>query len=127
MPETLTAPTHVEITRLAGHIGAEITGADTGARTVLGFTASASRDLIRLLQDYITRPEHTVRWHWREDDLAIWDNRATQHYAIADYGAAHRRGERVTVAGPVPLGVDGRPSVAVRGDASGYYAGGVDY
>ena len=31
MPETLTAPTHVEITRLAGHIGAEITGADTGA------------------------------------------------------------------------------------------------
>jgi alkyl sulfatase len=97
------------------------------ARTVLGFTPSASRDLIRLLQDYITRPEQTVRWHWREDDLAIWDNRATQHYAIADYGTAHRRGERVTVAGPVPVGVDGRPSVAVKGDASAYYAGGVDH
>ena len=64
------------------------------ARTVLGFTPSASRDLIRLLQDYITRPENTVRWRWREGDLAIWDNRATQHYAIADYGTAHRRGER---------------------------------
>ena len=49
------------------------------------------------------------------------------HYAIADYGTAHRRGERVTVAGPVPVGVDGRPSVAVRGDASAYYAGGVDH
>ena len=71
--------------------------------------------------------EHTVRWRWREGDLAIWDNRATQHYAIADYGTAHRRGERVTVAGPVPVGVDGRPSVAVRGDASAYYAGGVDH
>jgi alpha-ketoglutarate-dependent taurine dioxygenase len=94
------------------------------ARTVLGFTPSASRDLIRLLQDYITRPEQTVRWRWREGDLAIWDNRATQHYAIADYGSAHRRGERVTVAGPVPVGVDGRPSVAVKGDASAYYAGG---
>jgi taurine dioxygenase len=94
---------------------------------VLGFTPSASRDLIRLLQDYITRPENTVRWRWREGDLAIWDNRATQHYAIADYGAAHRRGERVTVAGPVPVGVDGRPSVAVKGDASAYYAGGVDH
>ena len=97
------------------------------ARTVLGFTPQASRDLIRLLQDYVTRPEHTVRWRWREGDLAIWDNRATQHYAIADYGTAHRRGERVTVAGPVPVGVDGRPSVAVRGDASAYYVGGVDH
>ena len=49
------------------------------------------------------------------------------NYAIADYGTAHRRGERVTVAGPVPVGVDGRPSVAVRGDASAYYAGGADH
>ncbi len=94
------------------------------ARTVLGFTPQASRDLIRLLQEYITRPEQTVRWRWREGDLAIWDNRATQHYAIADYGHAHRRGERVTVAGPVPVGVDGRPSVALKGNASAYYAGG---
>jgi alpha-ketoglutarate-dependent sulfate ester dioxygenase len=93
------------------------------AQTVLGFTPNASRDLIRLLQDYITRPEHTVRWRWREGDLAIWDNRATEHYAIFDYAGAHRRGERVTVAGPVPVGVDGRPSVALRGDASAYYAG----
>jgi alpha-ketoglutarate-dependent sulfate ester dioxygenase len=94
------------------------------ARTVAGFPPQASRDLIRVLQDYVTRPENTVRWHWRVGDLAIWDNRATQHYAIADYGREHRRGERVTVAGPVPTGVDGRPSVALSGDASAYYATG---
>jgi alpha-ketoglutarate-dependent sulfate ester dioxygenase len=93
------------------------------ARSVAGYSPQASRDLIRILQDYVTRPEHTVRWQWRVDDLAIWDNRATQHYAIFDYGRAHRRGERVTVAGPVPVGVDGRPSVALKGDASAYYAG----
>ena len=93
------------------------------AQAVLGFSPDASRDLIRLLQDYITRPENTVRWRWREGDLAIWDNRATEHYAIFDYQGAHRRGERVTVAGPVPVGVDGRPSVALKGDASAYYAG----
>ena len=97
------------------------------AKTVLGFSPQAGRDLIRLLQEYITRPENTVRWRWREGDLAIWDNRATQHYAIADYGNAHRRGERVTVAGPVPVGVDGRPSVAVKGNASAYYAGGANH
>jgi alpha-ketoglutarate-dependent sulfate ester dioxygenase len=91
------------------------------ARTVLGFSPQASRDLIRILQEYVTRPEHTVRWQWRVDDLAIWDNRATQHYAIFDYGTEHRRGERVTVAGPTPVGVDGRPSVAVKGEATAYY------
>jgi alpha-ketoglutarate-dependent sulfate ester dioxygenase len=93
------------------------------ARTVRGFSPQAGRDLIRILQEYVTRPEQTVRWQWRAGDLAIWDNRATQHYAVADYGAEHRRGERVTVAGPVPVGVDGRPSVALAGDASAYYEG----
>jgi alpha-ketoglutarate-dependent taurine dioxygenase len=94
------------------------------ARGVAGFSPQAGRDLIRVLQEYVTRPEHTVRWQWRVGDLAIWDNRATQHYAIFDYGTQHRRGERVTVAGPVPVGVDGRPSVSIKGEASAYYAGG---
>jgi len=93
------------------------------AQTVVGLGPQASRDLIRILQDYVTRPENTVRWRWRVGDLAIWDNRATQHIAVYDYGSAHRRGERVTVAGPVPVGVDGRPSVALEGAAAAYYAG----
>ena len=93
------------------------------ASRVVGFSPQSSRDLIRLLQEFVVRPENTVRWRWRVGDVAIWDNRATQHYAIHDYGTAHRRGERVTVAGPVPVGVDGHPSVALRGDASVYYAG----
>jgi taurine dioxygenase len=93
------------------------------ARSVAGLTPQAGRDLIRILQEYITRPEQTVRWQWRVGDLAIWDNRATQHYAIFDYGTQHRRGERVTVSGPVPAGVDGRPSVTLSGDAEAYYAG----
>jgi alpha-ketoglutarate-dependent taurine dioxygenase len=42
------------------------------ARTVPGFTPAASRDLIRLLQEYVTRPEQTVRWRWREG----WPTRA---------------------------------------------------
>lgn len=94
------------------------------AQSIVGFSPSASRDIIRILQDYVTRPENTVRWQWRVGDLAFWDNRATQHVAVYDYGDAHRRGERVTVAGPVPIGPDGRPSVALEGDASDYYATG---
>jgi alpha-ketoglutarate-dependent taurine dioxygenase len=94
------------------------------AETVVGLGPQASRDLIRILQEYVTLPEHTVRWRWRAGDLAIWDNSATQHIAVFDYGKARRRAERVTVSGPVPVGVDGRESVALEGDASDYYAGG---
>lgn len=83
------------------------------ARRVAELGPQASRDMIRLLQDYATRPEHTVRWRWRPGDLVIWDNQATLHYAIHDYGTAHRRVERVTVAGAAPVGVDGRPGLAL--------------
>ena len=92
------------------------------AQSVVGLGPQASRDLIRILQEYVTRPENTVRWQWRVGDLAIWDNRATQHVAVFDYGDAHRRGERVTVAGPVPVGPDGRRSTSIEGDATSYYA-----
>jgi taurine dioxygenase len=80
------------------------------ASRIVGFDPQASRDLIRILQDHVTRPEHTVRWRWRPGDLAVWDNSATQHYAIRDYGSAHRRTERVLVGGPIPVAIDGRPS-----------------
>jgi alpha-ketoglutarate-dependent sulfate ester dioxygenase len=79
-----------------------------------------SADFVRLLQAYVTRPENTVRWHWRVGDVAFWDNRATQHYAVADYGNNARRVQRVTIAGDVPVGIDGKPSVAVKGDSSSY-------
>ena len=102
---------------------------ETGERTLVlggfatrisGLSPQASRDILHALQDHVTTPEHTVRWRWQVGDLAVWDNRATQHYAIYDYGAQHRRLERVTVTGEIPLGVDGRASVALRGDASAY-------
>jgi alpha-ketoglutarate-dependent taurine dioxygenase len=92
------------------------------ARRVVGYPPQTSRDLIRLLQEFVTIPENTVRWTWRPGDLAIWDNLATQHYAILDYGDAHRRNERVTVVGSVPVGIDGRSSVMVAGDAHDFNA-----
>ena len=87
-----------------------------------GYPSDLSRAVIRTFQEYVTRPENTVRWHWRVGDLAIWDNRATQHCAVVDY-RAHRRCERVTVAGDTPVGIDGRPGVSLKGDASTFYAG----
>ncbi len=48
------------------------------------------------------QPEFQCRWHWRTGDVAIWDNRATHHYAIADYGDAPRTIHRVTIEGEAP-------------------------
>jgi taurine dioxygenase len=53
-------------------------------------------------------------------DLAIWDNRATQHYAVADYDDQYRRLNRITLAGDVPQSVHGGTSRIVSGDASHY-------
>jgi taurine dioxygenase len=93
------------------------------AHRVVGYPNDLSRAVIRTLQEYVTRPENTVRWHWRVGDVAIWDNRSTQHCAVVDYGDAYRRCERVTVAGSIPVGVDGRSGVALKGDARAFYAG----
>jgi alpha-ketoglutarate-dependent sulfate ester dioxygenase len=90
------------------------------AQRIVGLNGRDSRQVISLLQNWVPTPENTVRWHWRQGDVAMWDNRATQHYAVNDYGDIHRVVKRVTVAGSVPVGIDGRPSVALRGDASAY-------
>jgi taurine dioxygenase len=47
-------------------------------------------------------PEHQVRWRWRKNSVAIWDNRSTQHYAVQDYGRVARRMERATIVGDRP-------------------------
>jgi taurine dioxygenase len=88
------------------------------AKTIVDRDDSA--DLIDRFQHAITRLENTVRWRWRLGDVAMWDNRASQHYAIYDYGDHQRKIRRCMIAGDIPVGVDGRHSVAVEGDASGF-------
>jgi alpha-ketoglutarate-dependent sulfate ester dioxygenase len=66
------------------------------------------RHLFAMLQDHVTQLENTVRWRWSTGDVAIWDNRATQHKAIDDYDNQPRIVRRVTIDGPVSVGIDGR-------------------
>ncbi|GLZ39313.1 TauD/TfdA family dioxygenase [Actinokineospora sp. NBRC 105648] len=91
-------------------------------KRLIGLTSTESQALYQLLQARVTRLEHTVRWHWEAGDVAIWDNRATQHYAVADYDDQARRLHRITLAGDVPVSIEGTPSVVRTGDASHYSA-----
>jgi alpha-ketoglutarate-dependent taurine dioxygenase len=90
------------------------------AQRIEGLSVTESRDLLRLLQSYVARPENVVRVAWEPDQLVLFDNRITQHYAIDNYDGLPRRLNRVTVAGDVPVGLDGRPSESLEGDASHY-------
>jgi taurine dioxygenase len=50
------------------------------------------------------QPEFTVRYRWRPRTLAFWDNRATMHYGVYDYGGSRRIMHRVTLRGDRPYG-----------------------
>ncbi|CAG7654954.1 TauD/TfdA family dioxygenase [Paenibacillus allorhizosphaerae] len=93
---------------------------ETGERTlvlghfvkkIVGLSSIDSAHLLSVLQGHVTRLENTVRWRWAAGDVVIWDNRASQHYAINDYGDQHRIVRRVTVDGDVPISIEGKRSV----------------
>ena len=83
-------------------------------RRFVGLNEADSARILGVLQDHITRPENTVRWRWAPGDVAFWDNRATQHRAIADFALQRRTLRRATINGDVPMGIDGRQSRTIR-------------
>ncbi len=63
-----------------------------------------SKSVLAFLFAHIAQPEFTVRWQWQANDIAFWDNRATQHYATNDYGNhTHRVMHRATINGDKPF------------------------
>ncbi|MNR07501.1 putative dioxygenase [compost metagenome] len=84
-------------------------------KRIKGYSQADSAHLFNLLQSHVTRLENTVRWRWSAGDVAIWDNRATQHYAVDDYGNQERIVRRVTLQGDVPVSVQGERSHTVKG------------
>ncbi|MBH5142880.1 TauD/TfdA dioxygenase family protein [Rhodococcus erythropolis] len=102
---------------------------ETGERTLVlghfvknfvGLSTEQSNGVFKLLQDHAIKLEYTTRWNWEAGDVAIWDNRATQHYAISDYDDQYRRLERITLAGDIPVNIHGERSRSIAGDASEY-------
>jgi alpha-ketoglutarate-dependent taurine dioxygenase len=114
-----TAHPVVRVHPLTGERGLFIGGFAQRLR-IVGLSNTESRDIIRLLQAYVTRPENVVRVNWEPNQLVLFDNRITQHYAPDNYDGQPRKLNRVTIAGDIPVGVDGKQSQALKGDASTY-------
>jgi taurine dioxygenase len=70
---------------------------------ILELKPAESEALLAMLFAQAGKPEFTLRWHWRVNDIAFWDNRITQHYAVADYLPERRIMHRATVIGDRPF------------------------
>jgi alpha-ketoglutarate-dependent taurine dioxygenase len=80
---------------------------------IVGWSRIESDGLLRMLYEHMTQPEFVLRHRWRPGDVVIWDNRATMHYAVDDYGTTERRVRRVTIRGGHPVGPTGVESRVV--------------
>ncbi len=114
-----TAHPVVRVHPLTGERGLFIGGFAQRLR-IVGLSNTESRDILRLLQAYVTRPENIVRVNWEPNQLVLFDNRITQHYAPDNYDGQQRKLNRVTIAGDIPVGIDGKASQSIQGDSSSY-------
>jgi taurine dioxygenase len=72
-------------------------------QSINGLVKAESNSLLCFLLDHVKSPEFQVRLRWRAGDVAFWDNRAVQHYAVADY-TSRRVMQRITITGDKPFG-----------------------
>ena len=91
---------------------------ETGRRTlfvniiftthILGLDPEESHALLERLFRQARVPEYQCRFRWRPNEVAFWDNRATQHYALSDYYPARRVMDRISIVGDRPVGAHQR-------------------
>jgi taurine dioxygenase len=85
-----------------GRNGLFVNGQFTQA--ILGLSKNESNSILEMLYRHCVQPEYTCRFRWKAGSVAFWDNRATMHYALDDYGDAPRFAHRVTLRGDRPYG-----------------------
>jgi taurine dioxygenase len=89
--------THPETGRKALFVNSTFTD------SIKGMKPAESATLLSFLYRHIESPDFTCRFRWRQNSIAMWDNRCTQHRVVADNLAAYRRMERVTICGDKPF------------------------
>lgn len=80
----------------------------TNTSYIIEMNRPESHALLRFLFEHSEQPRFTVRWRWTPGDLCFWDNRATMHHAVNDYGDERRVAHRAMIDGDRPAAY--RPS-----------------
>ncbi len=71
--------------------------------SVVGLEPAESDWMLAWLRARLEDPNIQVRWQWRPGDVAIWDERCTNHRALSDHSPQRRRMRRCTVDGDLPV------------------------
>jgi taurine dioxygenase len=79
---------------------------------IKGLRRNESAALLNMLFVHIQQPEFQVRWRWKPNSIAFWDNRVTQHYAVNDYLPNRRIMNRATILGDRPFHRSRMPAAA---------------
>lgn len=69
---------------------------------IAGWSNAESAGLLQFLYRHSVNENFTWRLRWKEEMLAIWDNRCTQHFALNDYQGYRREMVRTSVKGKAP-------------------------
>ena len=59
-------------------------------RNIVDLPPAQSNLLLALVFDHIRSPDFSMRWRWTPGDVAFWDDRAVQHFAVGDYDGGRR-------------------------------------
>lgn len=89
--------THPETNKLALYIS------EPYVTHIEGLKKRESEILLSFLYEHIKTQEFIYRHRWKTNDLLIWDNRCTQHYAVADYFPEERLMYRLNICGEIPF------------------------
>jgi taurine dioxygenase len=103
-PVVRTHPETGEKVLFANAFTTHFTNYHTAANVRFGQDANPGASLLLsylISQAYI--PEFQVRFRWKPNSVAMWDNRSTQHYAVMDYPPCHRKMERAGIIGDKPF------------------------
>ncbi len=76
---------------------------------IVELSQAESAAVLAVLFAHAQRPEYTMRWKWSAGDIAIWDNRAVQHYAVPDYESG-RVMQRIVLQGGRPGEAETKPA-----------------
>jgi taurine dioxygenase len=69
-------------------------------RRIVDLDPRESQGVLQFLYQWMQRPEFVLQHDWQPNGLVVWDNRSTQHYAVADYWPHRRVNQRVTFDAP---------------------------
>ena len=102
MHEQYPPATH-PVVRTHGETGRKLLYVDRAfTDSIVGLPEAESTQLIDFLSSQANVIEYQCRFVWEEHSVAMWDNRAVQHFALSDYWPRRRVMERASIIGEVP-------------------------